>query len=408
MHVLVVTQYFWPETFAISGVVESLASRGVKVTVLTGKPNYPEGRIFSGYRAWDISRESVGEAAVLRIPLIPRGMRSAYQLVANYLSFILSGLFLGPYLLRRQRFDAIFVYAPSPILQAIPGVLMARFHRVPILLWVQDLWPESLSATGYLKNRLALSSLRWVVRMIYRASNRILVQSRAFTSPVAELSNQPDKIHYLPNPVLGMGAGNPSARALKLTEKLKQSFSVVFAGNLGAAQGLDTIIKAAKILVPHSHIQIVLVGNGSEEQWGRQECEKLCLQNLVFAGRFESSDMPSILESASALLVTLRPDPIFKLTIPSKVQSYLASGRPIIAALDGEGALVIEKARAGFCSAAGDAEGLAESILRLNGLTSEERQIIGANGRRYFEQHFSLESLTSELMEHFRQEVAGV
>ncbi len=408
MHLLLVTQYCWPETFAINGIVELLASQGVKVTVLTGKPNYPEGRIYPGYRAWDVSRECLGQAAVVRMPIFPRGKRSAWRLAANYLSFVLSGLITGPWLMRRERFDAVFVYAPSPILQAIPALLIAHLRRIPMLVWVQDLWPESLSATGYLKNRLVLSTIGGIVRIIYRASDRILVQSRAFRFPVAELSGQPEKIHYLPNPVLSAGASDPSERALKLAQKLGQSFCVVFAGNLGAAQGLNVIIDAAKLLVAHYHIKIVLIGTGSEEQWVRRECEKFHLQNLILEGRFEASDMPSIFESASALLVTLKPNPIFKLTVPSKVQSYLAAGRPIIAAMDGEGALLIEKARAGFCCAAGDSAALAKSILRLTGLNSEERETMGENGRRYFEQHFSVEHVTSELTAHFRQVTAGV
>lgn len=408
MNLLIVTQYCWPETFAINGIVELLTVQGVKVTILTGKPNYPEGKVFPGYCAWGVVREQRGQVDIVRVPIFPRGKKSAWRLAANYLSFVASGLLLGPWLLRRERFDAVFVYAPSPLLQAIPAMLMARLRRVPLLVWVQDLWPESLSATGYLRDPRMLSMVARVVKKIYRASDRILVQSRAFILPVAKLTDRPEKIHYFPNPALVSAGDYPGERALRLIEFLRQNFCVVFAGNLGSAQGLETIIDASRLLLPYSKIRIVLVGSGSEDKWLEQQQSALCLNNLILAGRFESSDMPSIYDSASALLVTLKPDPAFERTVPSKIQSYLAAGRPIVVALDGEGALVIEESGAGFCSAAGDAEALSKSILRLANLSFAERKMMGDRGRAYFERYFELEHLVPELVMHFKQVIAEI
>ncbi len=408
MNLLVITQYYWPETFVITGLVDSLQALGIKVTILTGKPNYPGGEVFPGYRAWGITREQRGQVDIVRVPLFARGKKSGWRLAANYVSFVAAATLLGPWLLRGKRFDAIFVFAPSPILQAVPAMLLARLRKIPLVLWVQDLWPQSLSATGYLKNPWGLEAVAWVVRRIYRASDRILVQSRAFIAPVAELTDKPQKIHYLPNPYLATTGSQPSERAAQLLDTLRRHFCVVFAGNLGSAQALDTIVEAARRLLPQADLRIVLVGSGSQDNWLEQRKSELRLDNMVLAGRFESSDMASIFDAASALLVTLKPDPAFELTIPSKVQAYLAAARPIIAALDGEGARVVEEAGAGFCSAAGDAGALAASILRMARLPLAERQAMGMRGRSYFNRHFAPERLVDELADHFKQVILAV
>jgi glycosyltransferase involved in cell wall biosynthesis len=407
MKLLIVSQYFWPENFGINIVVDLLVRHGVEVTVLTGKPNYPDGKIFKGYTAFGTSREDYGHAEVIRLPIVPRGKKSPWRLAVNYTSFIVSGVLLGPWLLRRRRFDAVFVYAPSPILQAIPAVWLARLHRAALLVWVQDLWPQSLSATGYVKSGFLLKVVEWLVRQIYRCSDRILVQSRSFVKPVAKLTKYPDKIHYLPNfGPQSSTASHVSQRAIQLAQSLNESFTIVFAGNLGSAQGLDTIVDAARLLRSHADIKIVLIGSGSLDDWLGQQQVEHGLDNICIPGRFEPSDMPTIFAAASALLVTLRSDPAFDLTIPSKVQAYLAAGRPIIAALDGEGAQVINDSMAGLCTPAGDAEALASSILRLARMPVTEREEMGQAGRTYFERHFDPVVLIAELKTHLTLAIA--
>ena len=196
MKVLVVSQYFWPEGFRINEVVRSLVEEGVEVDVLTGKPNYPEGVIFNGYRAGGCQVEAWAGATVYRVPLFPRGARGALRLALNYLSFVASGLIFGPWLLRKRQYDVVFVYGLSPILLAIPAIFLAWIKRRKLIVWVQDLWPESLSATGYVRNASVLRSVEWVVRWIYRHTDLLLVQSRAFEAPVAALATgKPTLIH---------------------------------------------------------------------------------------------------------------------------------------------------------------------------------------------------------------------
>ncbi len=406
MKVLVVSQYFWPETFIINDLAQLLHERGVEVTVLTGKPNYPDGRIFDGYRMGGVQRETLGHVKIVRLPLYPRGQRSAVRLALNYLSFVASGIVYGPHSLKDVAFDLVFVYAPSPLLQALSGVWLAHRRRVPLVVWVQDLWPESLSATGYANSPRLLAAVAKVVRRIYRACDRILVQSRAFTAPVAALTDRPEKIFYYPNLYRPCEVGCGSERALALVEQLKSCFSVVFAGNLGTVQALDTIVEASERLRSRGDIRVFLVGSGSMDAWLAQQIAERGLDNLLLCGRFEAYDMPTLFDAASALLVSLKPDPIFALTVPSKLQAYLAAGRPLLASLDGEGARVVDEAGAGLSCPAGDASGLSDAIRRLADCQPEIRRTMAESGRRYFDAHFAPNLLADELIEHFRKILA--
>lgn len=403
MKLLIVSQYFWPETFCINALACGLKERSVEVTVLTGKPNYPEGAIFTGYSAWGLQHERYKDIDIIRLPIVPRGRRSSMRLFLNYASFIVIGAVFGPIMLRGRPFDVIFVYGLSPILQALPAIFLGRLKRAPIVIWVQDLWPESLSATGHVKSRWLLAATERVVRLIYRASDRILVQSHAFIAPVSALADNPSKVQYYPNLYQPTEQCELSRGATELTANIRSHFSIVFAGNLGTAQSLDTIVSAARDLLPHTDIRIVLLGSGRLDQWLLEQREALGLTNLMLPGRFDPSDLPAIFEAAQALLVTLKPEPAFSLTVPSKVQAYLAAGRPILASLDGEGSRIIQEAQAGLCSEAGNAKALAENVRRLWQMTPQERQELGQNGRRYFDRHFAPDVLTDELIKHFRE-----
>lgn len=407
MRVLLITQYFWPENFPISDLTLLLGQQGVTVTVLTGKPNYPSGQVFPGYRVLGCTHERFENISIYRVPIIPRGQNSKAGLALNYLSFIASAGMLGRRALRGAApFDVVFVYAPSPLLQALAAVRLARLYKLPLVVWVQDLWPESLSATGHIKNTWLLDLVAKLVKRIYRASDRILVQSRAFVAPVAALTDQPRKVHYYPNLYQPQKDSEPSKNAQELALLLRRHFSVVFAGNLGTAQALDIVVEAARKLQSHEHIRLVLVGSGSMGPWLTQQCEHQNIRNVVLPGRFEASDMPTILEAASALLVSLRADPAFALTIPSKIQAYLSAGRPIIASLDGEGARIVTESGSGYCSAADNAELLAEAILRMANTPLEEREAMGKRGQQYFSQHFAPAHLVQQLKMHFNDVIS--
>lgn len=407
MRVLIWTQYFWPENFHINAVARSLHEQGVEVTVLTGKPNYPEGVIFSGYKAAGIHQEKYAEIDVIRIPIKGRGTGSAKNLTLNYLSFIFSGYLFAPFALRGKKFDVVFVYAPSPLLQALPAIFVSWLKRAPTVLWVQDIWPEALQATGFVKNRWLLQIIGATVRYIYSFSDSILIQSEWFRTSVERLANDKGKIRFYPNSADDTLAElAPAHQEMNVAKDIAQSFSIVFAGNIGTAQSCETIIEAAQLLQGLHSIKFYLVGNGSMANSIKNIIAASSLDNVVMTGRVPVEDMAAVYASASVLLLSLRDDPALSATIPSKLQSYLVAGKPIIACSNGESSNVVLKANAGLTCPAGNAEALAKAVLRLYEMQPEERICFGISGRKYFMAHYYLPSRVTELAAHFKDVVA--
>ena len=393
------SQYFWPEIFRINDIAKSLIHQGVELEVLTGKPNYPRGKILPNYRAWGCQQEVYLGININRIPLIARNS-GGWMLALNYLSFLFSGLFFAPRMLRKKKFDVIFVYGLSPVTQAIPAIFIGWLKGIPVVLWVQDLWPESLSATGYIRNKFVISIIRKIVSYIYDHVDLLLVQSRAFIDPVRALTSDTPIIYY-PNSV------DSSFFELTPTEPphvdgLDARFSVMFAGNIGSAQAVEVIVEAAWLLRGRSDIHFVVLGDGSTRKWMLEQAQLRGLSNLHLPGQFPVETMPGFMQKASALLVTLADQSIFAATVPNKVQAYMASGRPIIACLNGEGARLVLEAKAGLVSPAENAEALADTIVQLYNMSPLDRKVMGDNGRRYYSEHFNHDILVAQLIEHLQ------
>ncbi|MBY3102673.1 glycosyltransferase family 4 protein [Rhizobium laguerreae] len=399
MRILIVSQYFWPEVFIINDLVRKLAEDGHHVTVATGKPNYPSGKIPVGYRQGGVQHETFADnVAVLRIPLYPRGNGSFTSLILNYLSFVFSGLLRLPWLMRRKRFDVVLVFAVSPLTAAIPAVLVSKCKRAHLALWVQDLWPESLAATGFVRNRLILGGIGIMVRWIYWCSNTLLVQSMAFFEPVSAYADK-EKICYFPNFAPDIDSHISEEIPENVRSALDGRFTVVFAGNMGKAQSLSTILDAARALRNHPDIRIVFVGAGSEAAGVMQTVDQEKLTNIHFTGFVDPTLMRVVFKNADALLVTLNENPALSRTIPSKIQTYMQAGRPIIGALSGEGARIINVAGAGLTVPAGNGEGLAKSILTLYLMPAIKRDAMGAAARAFFEAHFESSAAAKRLVE---------
>ena len=396
MKILIVTQYFWPEDFRINDLALGLAARGHEVTVFTGKPNYPGGRFFAGYGFFGRAREEWSGVTVVRVPLTPRGA-GRMRLALNYLSFALIACLLAPFRVRGP-FDAILVYEPSPVTVGLPALVLKRLTRAPVVFWVQDLWPESLSATGAVRARWVLGGVARLVRFIYKGCDLILVQSEAFVEPVRAFGVPDSRIAYFPNSAEAFYRPVPADGACAEGAQLPAGFRIMFAGNVGAAQDFETILGAAERLKSHPHIRWIILGDGRMLPWVTSEIARRGLEGTVkLMGRHPPQSMPRWFALADALLVTLRRDPIFALTIPSKAQSYLACARPILAALDGEGARVLKEAGGGIAVASGDAAALARAAVKLYEMPEAERRAMGERGRRYFEQHFERERLLGRL-----------
>jgi glycosyltransferase involved in cell wall biosynthesis len=386
MRVLIVSQYFWPEEFRINEVV-----------VLTGKPNYPEGRFADGYGFLRRARERWHSVEIVRAPLIPRGSGRPLRLMLNYASFALLASIVGPLRCKRG-VDAILVYEPSPVTVGLPALAMKAVTRAPVLFWVQDLWPESLSATGAVHSRSVLKAVATLVRFLYARCARVLVQSRAFVAPIRALGVPEHRIVYFPNSAEDFYLPLDSLRAVPPVE-LPPGFRVMFAGNVGAAQGFETILAAAELLRSHREIHWLIIGDGRQLPWVRAEIARRGLDEIVhLLGRHPAQSMPVWFAHADALLVSLRAEPVFAMTIPAKVQSYMACGRPIVASLDGEGARVIREAGAGLTAPADDATALAKAVLQLYRMPAFARDKMGACGRAYFERHFERKALLAQLV----------
>ncbi len=408
LRILIFTQYFWPENFQINHLARGLRERGHEVTVLTGKPNYPGGRIFDGYTVLGRAEERWQDCRILRVPLVPRGRGGRLRLAVNYLSFILSGSLIGPRRLKGERFDVVLVYAPSPLIKTLAAIRISRLFGMPLLLWVQDLWPESVAAAGGIRSPLIMGALERTVRWMYARCDRVLVQSRAFIPEVERHGVPRCRIVYFPQSIGAMFRPLPRQEAVDEGGLLPDGFRVMFAGNIGAAQDFDTVLAAAERLRGHPDIHWVIIGDGRRRAWVQEEVERRGLTGCVhLPGRFPEEAMPRFFAHADALLVTLERKRIFALTIPTKVQAYLASGKPIAACLDGEGARVIAEANAGFCAPAGDPDALAESVLELYRLPEAERQAMGRRARAYSEAEFDRDRLTDQLVDVMCDAVAA-
>ena len=405
MDILVVTQYFWPENFPINDLVLGLAERGHKVTVITGIPNYPEGHFFTGHGLFKNMCQNYCGAKVFRVPLIPRGKGGGFRLALNFLSFALFASILGP-IIDRGRCDLIFVYEPSPITVGFPALVFKKLKSAPIFFWVQDLWPESLSATEAVNSEIILKIIEMMVRFIYKGCDRILIQSLAFSSAIRRFGVQPDDIVYLPNSAQELYRPLILETDAPEYAQMPSGFRVMYAGNIGAAQDFGTVLKAAEKLKNYPDIHWVIVGDGRMRPWVEKQIQKLNLKNNVhLLGKHPAEAMPRYFSLADVLLVTLRKEPIFALTIPSKVQPYLACGKPIIAALDGEGARVIQEAGAGLTVPAENPHRLAEAVLAMYHMEESDRRAMGDRGRIYFEENFDRSLLLNRLDGWMKEQV---
>src|SRR2546430_12398143 len=388
MKLLILSQYFWPENFRINDVVEGLTERGHAVTVYTGLPNYPGGRYFAGYGFLGPLRERYKAAEVRRAPLIPRGDGGGFRLAINFFSHALFATLLAPWL-ARGRFDAILVYEPSPMTIGIPARALRALKRAPLLFWVQDLWPESLSATGAVKSRALLGLVDRLIKWIYRGCDRVLVQSEAFIPSVEAHGVPRDRIRYLPNSAENFYRRVAPQATDAEARELPSGFRVMYAGNIGAAQDFPTILAAAELLKHEARIQWIVLGEGRMRSWVEEEVRRRGLQASVhLLGQHAPERMPRYFAHADVLLATLRREPIFAYTIPSKIQAYIACGKPVIAALEGEGGRNIREAGAGWVVPPANPPALADAVMAASRADKSELGRMGERGEAWFRQHF--------------------
>jgi glycosyltransferase involved in cell wall biosynthesis len=400
LRILIVSQYFWPENFRINELAAELAARGHDVTVLTGVPNYPSGEIFPDYRKNPRQFAQYGGVSIVRIPIIPRG-RSRLQLVLNYLSFVMSASTLGAWRLRGKPFDVAFVFLISPITAALPALWIGRLKRAPVTIWVLDLWPETLAAVDAVRSQLALRCVGYLVSFIYRRTARVFVQSRAFVSNVVRYGGDAARVRYFPAWAEQVFDEAPVSQAgAPELDPNDGKFKILFAGNIGDAQDFPSILAAVEALRDRTDIRWIIVGEGRAKAQLAAQIELRGLGGAVtLLGQYPIERMPAFFGSADALLVSLKGSANFSMTIPGKVQSYLAAGVPILGMLDGEGARVIEEAGAGLVCPAGNGAELARQVLRLIATPACDRAEMGSRGRAYAAREFNRAHLIDRLEE---------
>jgi colanic acid biosynthesis glycosyl transferase WcaI len=394
--ILILTQWYPPEPAnLLQELAQTLLTGGHDVTVLTGFPNYPSGTLYPGYRVRWRQREVLAGVPVVRVPLYPEHSRSGAGRMLNYVSFSLSSALLGPWLLKRP--DVIFVYHP-PLTIGLPATLLSRLWHVPFVLQIQDMWPETLSATGMLNSPRIL---RWVgqfARWVYARANSILVISPGFRRNLLDKGVPADKVHFISNWV-DTAMYHPAEPEPELAAELGLvgRFNIMFAGNIGEAQGLETVLEAADLLRDLHDIQFVIVGDGIALARLQQAAQARDLTNVRFLGRYPAHAMTRLYALADVLLVHLKDDPLFRITIPHKTLAYLATGKPILAAVSGDVAELVTGEGVGVTCSPSDPAALAETVRGLYDLAPDERRRMGARGLAVVEEKYGRPMIISQI-----------
>lgn len=387
MKILLVSQYYYPEQFKVTEFAEELFKRGYEIDVLTGLPNYPEGRVLDEYRHGKNRNQCINGVNITRVPLIGR-KRGKFFLSLNYLSFALNSTYRSLFI--HNKYDLVIVYQLSPVLMALPAIMIKRTHKIPLVMYTFDLWPDSITTAGIRSNSTMYNLVGNISRWIYRQVDYQWVSSYSFKSYLAHFTEMEKDTIHIPQ--------YAEDQFLLTKKQAEKEFICMFAGNMGKAQSIDTILNAAKILENQSDIQFVLVGNGSDFDRLQGLSTNMKLANVRFAGSYPLEKMPSFYQTADIFLVTLFDDPVVSLTLPSKIQTYMAAGRPLVGAVSGETAFVIRDSNGGKCVDSGDSQGLAENILYYFN-NRDQVDIDGENARKYYDLRFNKEQFYDTILE---------
>jgi colanic acid biosynthesis glycosyl transferase WcaI len=405
LKILFLSQYFYPEQFLNNHITEYLVKCGHVVDVISCVPNYPGGKFYDGYSNFNITKSNWKGVTIHRVFTVPRG-RSAIKLVLNYIVYPLAASWKIVNLAKARRPNVSFVSMPSPLFQALAGIFAKRMFGVPTVYWVQDIWPDSPIITLGLKNRLIIRLLNSFCGWIYRQADIVMVQSDGFHKKIEEFGVDPSRLVTLSNSAPDffkpMKSDTIPDRIRAIVPRNRKT--LMFAGNIGESQDFDTIIAAARLLPAENDLVIIVIGSGRDEERVKKKVANEGLSDrFVFLGQYPETDMPSFFACADAMLVSLRDEPIFTLTVPSKVQAYLACGKPIIANMAGEGASVIQKARAGLTVSPGSPKALSQAMISVTSMQKIELENMGLRGRNHYVANFALPAITEKLITHLQR-----
>lgn len=399
-NILVVSQYFYPENFRINDICQEWVKRGYKVTVVTGIPNYPMGKVFKGYGITKKRHEIWNGIEIYRIPLIPRG-NSTIGMMANYISFMVSGMIAGK--LKNIKADLVFSFEVSPMTQVLAGISFAKRLKVPHFLYVQDLWPENVMTVTGITNPVIIKPIDKMVDYIYNKSDKIFSTSPSFVEAICNrtVPVSKEKVYFWPQyaeefykPIDKVTA---KTKATQYGIPNDDSFKIIFTGNIGTAQGLQILPQAVQFL-KNENIKIVMVGDGRYLNEFNEAVKKNGVSDkFIMISRQSAEKIPEILSACDAAFLSFAEDDLWTKTIPAKLQSYMACGMPIIASAEGETARIINESGCGLCSELGNAEKLSHAIMIME---TSDLADMGKKSREYFEKHFEKNMLMNQ-MEHF-------
>ena len=395
-HILVISQYFYPESFRINDMTQEWVKRGYQVTVLTGIPNYPMGKFFRGYSWFKKRKETWNGIEIIRIPLIARG-HTPIGMVLNYLSFVISGWFWKSF--TKVKADLVFSFEVSPMTQVKIGCWYAKQQKIPHYVYVQDLWPENVETVTGIHSKLVITPINHMVDKIYRQVDQIFVTSPSFVEAIVNrrISVERSKVHYWPQYAEEFYRVLPKQDIPELQGD--DSFKIAFTGNIGTAQGLDVLPKAAALLTD-TPVTFVIVGDGRYLAEFEQEIQQRNVTDkFIMIPRQPAERIPEILSACEAGFISFNKTPLWEMTIPAKLQSYMACGKAIVASASGETKRVIEEANCGICAEIGEPKALAD---RIRTLMRADARAMGSRARAYFEKHFDKTMLMDQMEEYLK------
>lgn len=399
-HILLISQYFYPEPFRVNDMAAEWVKRGYKVTVLTGIPNYPMGKFYDGYDYRHKRRECWNGVDIIRIPLIPRGnsrnkLLNAAGMAANYLSFIVSGR--GWVKKNNVKADLVFTVEVSPMTQALIGTWYKKRYHVPAYLYVQDLWPENVVTVTGIQSKAVIGPINRMVDKIYRETDEIFTTSPSFVKAIVNRKTKVDrkKVHYWPQYAEEFYRPMPRQNIDGIPDD--DSFKIAFTGNIGTAQGLGILPETARLLKTEN-VKFIIVGDGRFlPELERQIEKRRVREKFILLPRVPASRIPEILSACNAGFISFAQTPLWEMTIPAKLQSYMACGKAIIASASGETKRIIQEAECGVCCEIGNAQALADGIREL---IRADCQDMGRKARKYFRENFDKKKLMDQ-MERF-------
>ncbi|MCQ2530185.1 MAG: glycosyltransferase family 4 protein [Lachnospiraceae bacterium] len=400
MKILVVCQHYWPENFRINDLVDGFIERGHEVDVLCGQPNYPAGQFFEGYDSHSVKEEQHGNVKVYRTFEIKRGSNSNIRIFLNYITFPIASLFqIGK--LKKKDYDRIFIYQLSPVMMGVAGQKLAKKKHIPCIMYVLDIWPQNLYSVINFKNKLIRKMLYKEAMWNYRQPDRLITVSDKMKQYFMEkLNRTEEQVTFIPQCPEKLYEQRMEDEELK--GRFGSSFNIVYTGNISPAQDIDTIVAAAKKCADAglNQVKFLIVGDGMSRTYFEEQVAKNGLENYFsFEGFHPMEDIPKYTGIADALLGTLKSEGLEDFSIPAKVMSYLAAGRPLLLAMEGEPKSIVKEADCGFASKPGDAEGLFENICKLYHMTKMDRDVLGEHAFLYQQEHFERDKNIEKMLE---------